>query len=42
MEECEQCGEYFDPDEISRCGGGCGMKLCEECRNKHVRKGCPS
>lgn len=40
MEECEHCGKYVDPDEIKRCH--CGMKLCEDCYQKHNRKGCPS
>ena len=36
MIECELCGGYFHPDEISNCPE-CEIEICEECFEKHVR-----
>lgn len=36
MIECELCGGYFHPDEISNCPK-CGIEICERCFEKHVR-----
>ena len=35
MNECDICGEYFDPDDMCVCEE-CGLDLCEECYLKHM------
>lgn len=35
MIECDICGCYFVPDEISNCPK-CGIEICERCFEKHV------
>ena len=37
MEQCEKCGKYFHPDEISWCRE-CDMELCQSCYNKYMKE----
>lgn len=36
MMECDICGDYFHPDEISNCPK-CDIEICESCFENHVR-----